>query len=87
MYKRQPVVRRAGDGVFAGTINGHGVLHVQVTRLASESTLAKIIQIVETAQAEKSATQRFTDRFEGLYAGGVILALSLIHISEPTRPY
>ncbi|HBY47135.1 MAG TPA: heavy metal translocating P-type ATPase [Thermomicrobiales bacterium] len=75
-----PVVRRAGDGVFAGTINGHGVLHVQVTRLASESTLAKIIQIVETAQAEKSATQRFTDRFEGLYAGGVILAAALYAI-------
>ncbi|HCG28832.1 MAG TPA: heavy metal translocating P-type ATPase, partial [Chloroflexi bacterium] len=58
----------------------HGVLHVQVTRLASESTLAKIIQIVETAQAEKSATQRFTDRFEGLYAGGVILAAALYAI-------
>jgi len=72
-----PVVRRAGDGVFAGTINGHGVLHITVTKLASESTLAKIIQIVETAQAEKSATQRFTDRFEGLYAGGVILAAAL----------
>ncbi len=75
-----PVVRRAGDGVFAGTINGHGVLHIQVTKLASESTLAKIIQIVETAQAEKSATQRFTDRFEGLYAGGVILAAALYAI-------
>jgi Cd2+/Zn2+-exporting ATPase len=72
-----PVSRGVGDGVFAGTINGHGVLHVRVTRLASESTLAKIIQIVEEAQAEKSKTQRFTDRFEGLYAGGVILAAAL----------
>lgn len=72
-----PVVRRAGDSVFAGTINGHGVLHITVQRLADESTLAKIIEIVEAAQAEKSATQRFTDRFEGRYAGGVIVAAAL----------
>jgi len=75
-----PVVRRVGDPVFAGTINGHGVLHITVQRLADESTLAKIIEIVESAQAEKSATQRFTDRFEGRYAGGVIVAAALYAI-------
>ncbi|MEX1157472.1 MAG: heavy metal translocating P-type ATPase [Thermomicrobiales bacterium] len=69
-----PVARGNGDGVFAGTMNGRGVLHLRVTRLANESVLAKIIDIVDQAQAEKSATQRFTDRFEGLYAGGVIAA-------------
>ena len=72
-----PVARGVGDGVFAGTINGRGVLHLRVTRLASESVLAKIIDIVDRAQAEKSTTQRFTDRFEGLYAGGVIAAAAL----------
>ncbi len=72
-----PVARGVGEGVFAGTINGHGVLHLRVTRLASESVLAKIIEIVDQAQAEKSATQRFTDRFEGLYAGGVIVVAAL----------
>jgi Cd2+/Zn2+-exporting ATPase len=72
-----PVSRGVGESVFAGTINGHGVLQLRVTKLASESTLAKIIAIVEEAQAQKSATQRFTDRFEGWYAGGVILAATL----------
>ncbi|HEX5163848.1 MAG TPA: heavy metal translocating P-type ATPase [Thermomicrobiales bacterium] len=72
-----PVARGAGESVFAGTINGRGVLHLRVTRLANESVLAKIIDIVDKAQAEKSATQRFTDRFEGLYAGGVIAAAAL----------
>ncbi len=72
-----PVAREVGDGVFAGTINGRGVLHLRVTRLANESVLAKIIDIVDRAQAEKSTTQRFTDRFEGLYAGGVIVAAAL----------
>jgi Cd2+/Zn2+-exporting ATPase len=72
-----PVRRRPGDGVFAGTINGRGVLHLRVTRLASESVLAKIIDIVDQAQAAKSSTQRFTDRFEGLYAGGVITVAAL----------
>lgn len=72
-----PVHKRAGDGVFSGTINGQGALTVDVSRVFSESTLAKIISIVAEAQAQKSATQRFTDRFEGWYAGGVILAAAL----------
>lgn len=72
-----PVTKRAGDQVFSGTINGRGALRVTVTRLASESTLARIIRIVQEAQADKSDTQRFTDRFEGAYAGGVIAAAGL----------
>ncbi|RIK45243.1 MAG: cadmium-translocating P-type ATPase [Chloroflexi bacterium] len=72
-----PVSKGVGDQVFTGSINGRGALRVRVGRLASESTLAKIIEIVRQAQAEKSATQRFTDRFEGWYAGGVIAAAGL----------
>ena len=73
-----PVVKGAGDTVFAGTINGHGAIHVRVDRLHQESTLAKIVQFVAQAQAQKSATQRFTDRFEGAYAIGVILFSLLV---------
>jgi Cd2+/Zn2+-exporting ATPase len=79
-----PVARGVGEDVFAGTINGPGVLHLQVTRLANESVLAKIIEIVDQAQAEKSKTQRFTDRFEGLYAGGVIVAAALFGLVQTT---
>jgi Zn2+/Cd2+-exporting ATPase len=75
-----PVGKAAGDGVFAGTINGHGALRVRVTRLAEESTLAKIIKIVEEARAQKSAAQRFTDAFEGRYAGGIILLATLVAV-------
>ena len=65
-----PVAKRVGDTCFAGTINSHGAIQVRVDRLHQESTLARIVQFVEQAQAEKSATQRFTDRFEGWYAVG-----------------
>ena len=74
-----PVVKGRGDEVFTGTINGHGALQVTVTRLAHESTLAKIIKIVQEAQQDKSRTQRFTDRFEGTYAVGVI-SVSLLYL-------
>ena len=68
-----PVSKAVGDNCFAGTINGYGAIRVRVDRLHQESTLAKIIQFVAQAQAEKSEAQRFTDRFEGWYAVGVIV--------------
>jgi Cd2+/Zn2+-exporting ATPase len=77
-----PVRKGPGEAVFSGTINGHGALRIRVTRLAHESTLAKIIAIVEQAQSEKSAAQRFTDRFEGLYAGGVMAAAALFGLAS-----
>jgi Cd2+/Zn2+-exporting ATPase len=53
-----PVAKRPGDTCFAGTINSYGAIQVRVDRLHQESTLARIVQFVEQAQAEKSATQR-----------------------------
>ncbi|HET9014480.1 MAG TPA: heavy metal translocating P-type ATPase [Thermomicrobiaceae bacterium] len=72
-----PVGKQRGDQVFAGTINGHGLLRIRVERVAQESTLAKIIRVVEEARGQKSSMQRFTDAFEGKYAVGVILASGL----------
>lgn len=77
-----PVGKRTGDNVFAGTINGHGLLRLEVDRVAHESTLAKIIRIVEEARGQKSATQRFTDRFEGAYAIGIMVA-SVVTFTVP----
>ncbi len=68
-----PVDLGPGDTVFAGTMNTTGALEVVVTRLQTESTLARIVRIVEDAQEQKSSTQRFTDRFEGRYTVLVIL--------------
>ncbi len=78
-----PVGKRPGDPVFAGTINGTGALEVRVTRLATESTLAKIVAFVEEAQAAKSKTQRFTDAFEGKYAVAVIGAAAVAAVAPP----
>ncbi|MCD4687669.1 MAG: HAD-IC family P-type ATPase, partial [Anaerolineae bacterium] len=67
-----PVAKQAGDRVFASTLNEHGALDVRVTQLASESTLARIIKMVEDAQSRKAPAQRFLDDFEQYYALGVV---------------
>jgi Cd2+/Zn2+-exporting ATPase len=68
-----PVSKKFGDKVFAGTINQSGGLEIKVTRLAKDSTIAKIIKMVEEAQNQKAKTQRFLDKAEQYYAMGVIL--------------
>ena len=74
-----PVSKKSGDSVFAGTINQTGALEVQVTKLAKDSTIARLIQLVEEAQSEKAKTQRWLDQAEQFYAIGVIVfTLSLI---------
>ena len=72
-----PVDVAAGTPVFEGTLNQTGVLEVDVTCLPGESTLARIIQMVEGAQEQKAPTQRFLDEFEQKYALGVIVATAL----------
>lgn len=72
-----PVDKRPGDRVFAGTLNTTGVIEVEVTHPATDTTLAKIIQMVEEAQVRKAPTQRFLEAFEPKYAVGVILAVVL----------
>lgn len=76
-----PVQKQAGDQVFAGTINGSGALEIEVEKLASESTLSKIIKLVEEAQQDTTPTQKFIDRFSQPYTyvviGGTLLAMLL----------
>ena len=68
-----PVLKKVGDPVFAATINQSGGIEVKVTKLAKDSTVEKLIRMVEEAQSEKAETQRFLDRAEQYYAIGVIL--------------
>ena len=56
-----PLDKAAGDVVFAGTVNGDGALEIAVTKLARDTTLARVMQMVEEAQTQKSPTQRFAE--------------------------
>lgn len=75
-----PVDKAARDTVFAGTMNGNGALEVRVNRLAQDTTLAKIVQMVENAQANKAQTQRMLDNFEQVYAILVLSGAALLAI-------
>jgi Cd2+/Zn2+-exporting ATPase len=68
-----PVAKSVGSAVFAGTMNQTGSLDVRVTRLAKDSTIAKLIQLVEQAQGEKAKTQRFLEKAEQTYAVSVLV--------------
>lgn len=75
---------------FAGTINGGGALEIQVTKLSGESTLARVVQMVNEAETQKSPTQRFTDKFERIFvpvviAFAVLLLFAWAVIDEPFR--
>jgi len=68
-----PVSKGVGAAVFAGTINQTGGIEIAVSKLAKDSTIARLIQMVEEAQSEKAQTQRWLDQAEQYYAWGVIL--------------
>ncbi len=86
-----PDPKGPGDRVFAGSINVGGTAEVSVERRASESTLARIIELVEEAREAKAPTQRFIDRFEQGYAATVIFAAAVavvlpVAFGEAFRP-
>ena len=73
-----PVHKQMNDLVFAGTVNGTGSLEIRVTRLAKDTTLARIVKMVEDAQATKANTQQMLDTFEQKYAIFVLAAAVLL---------
>ncbi len=78
-----PVDKVAGDEVYAGTVNGEGALYVEVTKSAEGSLFGKIIKLVEEAQAEVPDSQRFMERFEGIYARIVVGVTLLVIAGAP----
>jgi Cd2+/Zn2+-exporting ATPase len=86
-----PEPKNPGDRVFAGSINVGGTAEISVERRASESTLARIIELVGEAREAKAPTQRFIDRFEQGYAATVIFAAAVavvlpVAFGEAFRP-
>ncbi|KKB99827.1 metal ABC transporter ATPase [Mycolicibacter arupensis] len=73
-----PVEAAPGDAVFAGSINGSGVLQVQVTATAQDNSLARIVHIVEAEQARKGSSQRLADRIARPLVPGIMIAGALI---------
>ncbi|MCD5325474.1 MULTISPECIES: heavy metal translocating P-type ATPase [Pontibacillus] len=73
-----PVSKEIGAEVFAGTVNINGSITVQITKPSNETLFQKIIQLVQSAQSEKSPSQLFIERFEGTYVKVVLVAVALM---------
>ncbi|OXS59839.1 heavy metal translocating P-type ATPase [Cohnella sp. CIP 111063] len=78
-----PVDKGPGDAVYAGTLNGEGALYVEVSQTSESTLFAKIIRLVQEAQSEKPASQRFMERFERLYARAIVLISALLVAVPP----
>jgi Zn2+/Cd2+-exporting ATPase len=78
-----PVEKRPGDEVFAGTINGRGALDVRVTRFRRDTTLARIIHLVERAQAQRAPAQALVERFARVYTPAVMMLAAAVAIVPP----
>ncbi|MEP9369963.1 heavy metal translocating P-type ATPase [Xanthobacter sp. VNH20] len=86
--RARPDAVGSSSRVFAGTVNGSGAIEVEVTRLSTETALAKVVKMVSEAETQKSQTQRFTDMFERIFVPVVLgLAVALLFawlvIDEP----
>lgn len=78
-----PVDKAVDSLVFAGTVNGEGLLRVEVTKLAKDSSLARMVHMVAEAQTEKSPTQRFVSRFEKIFVPMVLLGVAALIVIPP----
>ncbi|AQU79527.1 heavy metal translocating P-type ATPase [Planococcus faecalis] len=82
-----PVDKEKDDPVYAGTINESGSLEVRVTKLVEDTTIAKIIHLVEEAQEQKAPTQDFVDRFARIYTPIVFVLALIIMVVPPLASF
>jgi Zn2+/Cd2+-exporting ATPase len=77
-------VRKGPKGIlFAGTVNGDGLLRVRVNAAAADNTIARVVRLVEEAQVSKAPTERFIDSFSRLYTPGVVAVAALVGVIPP----
>ena len=69
-----PREKQPGDEVFSGTLNGNGLLHVSVTRAGDDTTLARVIKLVEQAREKKAPVERLADRYAQYFVPALLLA-------------
>ncbi|MFC4639631.1 heavy metal translocating P-type ATPase [Deinococcus hohokamensis] len=74
-----PVDKGVGAELASGTVNLHGSVEARVLRLAGESTLARLVKLLEQAQTQKSHTEQVTERWESPYATAVLLAVPAVY--------
>jgi Cd2+/Zn2+-exporting ATPase len=77
------VEKSPGDEVFAGSVNGPGTLEVEVTRLAEDTTISRMIALVAEAQERRAPAQRFVDQFARIYTPAVIVVALLVAVIPP----
>jgi Cd2+/Zn2+-exporting ATPase len=78
-----PVFKTAGDAVFAGTMNGNGTIEIRTSRPASDSTLARIVRIVEGVQHRRAPSEQFVERFSRYYTPLMMLLAAVVAVVPP----
>lgn len=78
-----PVEKKAGEFVFAGTVNGDGLLEVETTKLADDTMLAQIIRMVGDAQSKRAPSEMWVEKFAAIYTPAVMIAAILILVIPP----
>ncbi len=77
------IEKEIGSGVFASSINGTGSLEIEVTHLAADNTISRLIKMVEEAQEKRAPAQRLVDRFAKYYTPAVVVLAALVAVVPP----
>jgi len=78
-----PVLKNPGESVYAGSVNGEAALDVEVTQPASDSTISRIVRLVEQAQSQRAPVERYVDRFAAWYTPAVVVTAICLAIIPP----